>query len=359
MELINSSPVPSDFDVVAGLPDGSRALIFTAKATFNILDNGQVKLERNEPFPLLKQDEGTELGLLPTDATLRLDPAFEVIMLGQAHVPEGRSIKEMKVSLSVGEEFRELDIIGDRQWQGEGDSARLSDAGAFESMPLTWDKAFGGTQQVLIDREACLDVSWPYNSAGKGFDHLTQARELGVAFSCPENYPQFAPVRELPNLEAPHERVRRWADTPLPVCWATVPQSSGMLFERFKRSRELSGKDHVLLGAPEMNHRAHPDWVIETPPAGALVQLEGVSKMGPLNFGIPEMRVVAELQDGSRVQKIELHPRSIVLLPDQMKFYLTFRAVTNYTSRDGETRKARIKVLKGWQPPPHDRRSRS
>lgn len=350
MELINSSPVPCECDIIAGLPDGSRALIFTAKATFNILGNGQVKLEREQPMPLLEQDEETDFGLLPTDALLRLDPAFEVILLGQAHSENGRAAYETKVSLSVGDEYRELDVIGDRVWQGEGDNARLSDPEPFKSMPLTWEKAFGGTQQVLIDREAYLDVSWPYNSAGKGFDHISQARELGEAFSCPEEYPQFEVVRELPNLEAPQERVRRWADTPLPVCWATVPQSSGLLFERFKRSCEKSGKDHVLLGAPEMNHRAHPDWVIETPPAGALVRMQGLSENGPVDFRIPEMRVVVDLKYAGQLQKIELHPRSMVLLPEEMKFCLTFRGVTNYESTEGETRKARIKVLKGWQP---------
>jgi len=34
MELINKSPVPVDFDIVGKLPDDSRAVILTAKATF-------------------------------------------------------------------------------------------------------------------------------------------------------------------------------------------------------------------------------------------------------------------------------------------------------------------------------------
>ena len=350
MELINKNPVPVVVDVIGGLADDARAVMFTAKATFNILENGQVRLEREKPFPLFQKDEETELGLLPTDSLLRLDPAFEVILLGQAYAPEGRQTRNMKVSLSVGEVLRELEITGDRQWQGENDNARVSTAGHFKSMPLTWDRAFGGTQQVLIDREAPLDLSWPLNSAGKGFDHITQARETGVAFQCPEDYPQFEPVRSLPNIETAEERVTHWADTPLPVCWATVPQSSGLLLERFKRSCERRGEKHVLFGAPEMNHRAHPDWVIESPPPAAPVRMEGVSKRGFIGFRIPEIRVVAELKDGSRIQKIELHPRSLVLLPEQMQFYLTFRAVRNFVSREGETRIARIRVLKGWQP---------
>jgi len=350
MELINKNPVPVVVDIIGGLPDDSRAVMFTAKATFNILENGQVKLERDKPFPLFKQDEETEFGLLPTDSLLRLDPAFEVILLGQAYAPHGQQTRNMKVSLSVGDVIREIDITGDRQWQGDDKNAQISEADSFKTMPLTWDRAFGGTQQVLIDREAPLDLSWPVNSAGKGFDHISQAREVGKAFQCPNDYPKFEPVRSLPNIETTEEKVIRWSDTPLPICWATVPQSSGLLFERFKRSCERRGEKHVLLGAPEMNHRAHPDWVIDTPPASAHVRIEGACKQGLIEFFIPEMKVVAELKDGNRIQKIELHPRSLVLLPEQMRFYLTFRAVRNFESREGETRKARIKVLKGWDP---------
>ena len=51
MELVNTSPVPVDFAIVGKLPSDSRAVIFTAKATFRIEDNGQVRLEQEIPFP--------------------------------------------------------------------------------------------------------------------------------------------------------------------------------------------------------------------------------------------------------------------------------------------------------------------
>lgn len=350
MELVNTSPVPVDYAIIGNLPDDSRAVIFTAKATFRIEDNGQVKLERETPFPLLKEDQSTEMGLLPSDNLPRLDPAFEVMLLGKAYAPFGQSTTEMRVALSVGDVHHEIDVIGDRIWQGEGESASIAPPEAFESMPLVWERAFGGSQQVLIDKEAVLDVSWPMNSAGKGFDHISQAREIGVAFNCPADYPQFDATRALPNLETPDLRVKSWTDLPLPVCWAPVPQSSGLIFERFERSCEKRGEDHVTLGAPEMHHRAHPDWVIETPHAGAMVRLEGASSQGLLEFRLPELRVVADLQDGDRVQALELFPRSLVLLPEEKRFYITFRCVTGFDYRENEKRVARIKLLKGWCP---------
>ena len=217
-------------------------------------------------------------------------------------------------------------------------------------MPLVWERAFGGSQQVLIDREAVLDVSSPMNSEGKGFDHIRQARELGLAFKCPEGYPQFEAVRPLPNLEYPDMRVDTWTDEPLPVCWAAVPQSSGLIMERFKRSCERRDEDYIELGAAEMNHRAHPDWVIETPQAGAVVRLEGASSQGLLEFRLPELRVVSDFQNGENIQEIELHPRSLMLLPEENRFYLTFRSVTRLAFNENEKRIARIRLLKGWCP---------
>lgn len=350
MELINTSPVPVGFDLVGKFPDDSRAVILTAKATFSIEDNGQVRLEREAPLPLLNEDQSTELGLQPRDNLPRLDPAFEVMLLGMAYAPGGRATTGMRVALSVGDVRHEIDVIGERVWLGEGDSASISAAEAFETMPLTWERAFGGSKQVLIDREAVLDVSFPMNADGKGFDHISQARELGGAFECPEGYPQFDETRPLPNLEMPDLRVTSWTDAPLPVCWAPVPQSSGLILERFTRSCEKRGEDHVLLGAPEMHHRAHPDWVIDTPDAGAVVRLEGACNRGVLEFRLPELRVVADFKDGKRVRVLELFPRSLVLLPEERRFYLTFRSVIGFDSREAESRIARVRLLKGWRP---------
>ena len=350
MELINTSPVPVDFSIVGKLPDDSRALILTAKATFNIENNGQVKLEREAPLALLNEDQSTELGLLPCDNLPRLDPVFEVMLLGKAYAPDGRATTEMKVALSVGDVHHEIDVIGERIWQGEGESAHISPPEDFETMPLVWERAFGGSEQVLIDREAVIDVSSPMNVDGKGFDHISRALEVGGVFECPEGYPQFDATRPLPNLEIPDLRVRSWSDEPLPVCWAPVPQSSGLIFERFKRSCEKSGEDHVLLGAPEMHHRAHPDWVIKTPDAGDIVRIEGVCSQGVLDFHLPELRVVADFQNGEKLQEIELFPRSLMLLPEERRFYLTFRAVTSFAAHENEKRAVRVRLLKGWCP---------
>lgn len=350
MELVNTSPVPVNYSLSGKTPDDSCSVMFTAKATFRIEDSGRVRLEQEMPLPLWDEDQDTDLGLLPRDNLPRLDPVFEVMMLGKAYAPDGGLTTEMKVALSVGDVRHEIDVIGERTWQGEGEGASISAPEAFDSMPLTWERAYGGLQPVLIDREAEVDVSSPMNTLGKGFDHIGQARDLGVAFNCPEGYPQFDVTRPLPNLEIPDLRVQSWSDEPLPVCWAPVPHSSGLILERFKRSCKKSGKDYVTLEAPEMLHRAYPDWIIETPQAGAVIRIEGASEEGLLEFRLPELRIVADFNNGGKVQRIELIPRGLVLLPEERRFYLTYRSMLSFDSREDEKRVVRVKLLKGWCP---------
>ncbi len=350
MELINTSPVPVKFDLAGKIPDDACSVVFQAKATFRIEENGRVILEKETPIPLWDEDQLTDLGIKPRDNLPRLDPAFEVMLLGNAYAPDGYPTGEMKVRLAVGDVNQELDVIGERIWQGEGDDARMTQPEAFETMPMVWERAFGGTETVLIDNEAELDVSSTLNADGKGFDHIEKARELGVAFECPEGYPQFEPIRPLPNLESPGERVQSWSDDPLPLCWAPLSHSSGMIVERLQRSCDTRGVEFATLNDPEMQHRAHPDWVIETPAAGAVVRLEGASPKGLIQFRIPQLRVVADFSNGGKVQVVELHPRSLVLLPEESRFYLTYSATLRFDTREDEKRAIRVRLLNGWRP---------
>ncbi|MCF6263459.1 MAG: DUF2169 domain-containing protein [Xanthomonadales bacterium] len=348
MQLINTTSVPVSTDIVGTHRDQQRALILTAKATFTIAANGEVQLDRDSPYPLYNEDQPTELGIQPRDNLPRLDPVFEVMLLAKAYPPLGQAVTQMKVSLRVGDDYHEIDVLGDRVWQGEGDKAKISAPNSFESMPLTWEHAFGGAMEVLVDREAVLEVSSPMNTAGKGFDHISRARELGDVFQCPEGYPQFENTRFLPNLEDPTQRVMKWDDDPLPICWAPVDHSSGLIIERFRRSCERRGEGHISMVAPEMLHRAHPDWVIQVPDPGAMVRLEGACSTGVLEFCLPELRVVADFKNAEAVSQLELLPRSLLLLAEERKFVLIYRCVTKFAYTEGLELAARIRLLKGW-----------
>ena len=347
MELVNTTPMPTRLALHAP-PAGARTAIITAKATFKVGHGGDVVLDREQPLPVLDQDQPTELGLLPSDALPRCDPAFEVMVLGKAYAPQGVPVPYLVVSLAVGPVERRLAVLGDRHWEGEGPGARISPPQPFVSMPLTWNRAFGGRKDILIDVESPIEVMEPNNPEGKGFDHIGQGRQAAGIFKPPVPFPQFDPVRELPNLEDPLHPITGWDDRPLPACWAPTPLHYGMLYERLRRARQAHPDQPVTMGSPEIMHRAHPDWAIELPPARTPVRLVGATPGGVFAFVIPALRIMVDVRIGEQAQELELIPRALVLLPEERRFYLVYRHFVAFNYQADQVRAARVRAAPGW-----------
>lgn len=352
MDLVNSTPIPAVIYVSGDDDNAPRTAIVVAKATFRMEGDSKVALERDEPFPIFVEDHPTDLGLQPRDNLPKVDPTFEVLLLGRAHAPGGKPVSEMKVALTLGVVRREIVVIGDRVWEGEGKKARPSRPAPFQSMPLVFERAFGGRAEVLIDVESPVEVVDPLNPDGKGFNHVEQARNIGQIMKSPKGFPRYETTRELPNLEDPNHRIRRWEDSQVPTCWACAPLHSGMLAERLRRKQEANPDRVLKLGEPEMLHRAHPDWIIETPPAGQEVVLEGLTAEGIFGFRLPELKVVCDLQLGEETRSLELVPRTLMLLPEDRKFYIVYRQFFQFTYRADETRVVRVREEEGWTLPP-------
>ena len=347
MELVNTTPLPARLAIYAP-PTGARTAIITAKATFRVDGAGGVTVDREDPLPVRDADEPTELGLLPSDALPRCNAAFEVMVLGKAYAPQGVPTRFLTVSLAVGPVERRLAVLGDRHWEGEGPGARISPPQPFLDMPLTWSRAFGGRQDILIDIESPIEVTEPNNPDGKGFDHIGQGRQAAEIFRPPAPFPQFEPVRELPNLEDPQQPITAWDDRPLPACWAPTPLHYAIAYERLRRARQARPNQPVTMGSPELMHRAHPDWTIELPPPRTPVRLLGMTPDGTFAFVIPALRILVNVRIGDAEQELELVPRTLVLLPEQRRFYLVYRHFLVFNYREEERRVARIRAASGW-----------
>jgi hypothetical protein len=252
----------------------------------------------------------------------------------------------------VGDVTRRLRATGDRVWEGEpGENARIGPPEPFVELPMTWARAFGGAARVELDPGSFVELAHPLNAEGRGHDHVTEAVEMGKALSCPEGFPRFDPVRPLPNIEDPDAPVAAWSDEPLPVCWAPVPMSSGMLAERLRR-RDGESPQGPDFGDPLLFERAHPDWIIAPPPERATVRLEGMTQGGePFEFDMPPARVLADLDVGGSAKRMEVRPRALVLLPEERRFYIVFRGGTHFVYKAPEERVLRLSLARGWQPP--------
>ncbi len=348
MELVNTTPLPAKLDVAYLDRSMYRVGMIVAKATYNFDAHGHVTMETDDPYPIYLKDVETELGLLPRDDLPRTDEAFEVILLGAAHAPQNE-VREMIVSLQVGEIRRELLVFGDREWVDTGGEKNISEPVPFTRMPLTYGNAFGGTSEIWIDRESSIDISEPLNRAGKGMDPSQFLEQIKEMLTTPEGYPWYSGKRELPNIEDPQNRITKWDDRPLPKCWATVPFDSALHAQRgidFPEDTELL--DFSVQVKEGIFHRAHPDWVIDIPPAGVEIMMEGLTPSGNVGFNLPLLRVMFDYIVGERTGTRELRPQMLVLLPEKMRFYLVYKYVFPFEPEYEEERSLRLRIEEGW-----------
>jgi len=366
MDLVNQLPVAASVRAapVEGAP--YRFGLVTAKATFRFDSSGRITQETQKPRPLLKTDEPTPFGLLPGDLQPRRDPAFEVMILGQAHAP--RPTPSLTVALAVGDVRRELRVSGERVWHGQGPQAAMTRPQPFERMPLTWDRAFGGSHPVYVDRESIIDVSHPINKYGKGFDVEAMARSIAQSWKAPAGFPVLPGYqRALPNLEDPQKPVRSWDDSPEPTCWAPIPlevplRAGRLADEQAKRASRrgwpqaetdpLASIDGPPPDLEENYLRAHPDWVIALPPAGALVRLENLhADAAVIEFRLPQLHLVADWSINGGTGRLPLAPQVLMLLPEENTFYIVFRASFMFDFERGKERCLRLRSEKGWFQP--------
>lgn len=344
MELVSSTPLAAHLNIGRTLPNGLRAGLLLAKATFTFDERGRLRLDDQGPLPLFDADKETALGLIPRDNMPRNDPAFEVCLLGKAHAPFGKPVPHVRVTLSVGDTTRSLDVHGNRFWVGQGPSAVLSAPEPFTEMPLTYSRAFGGTADIQIDVDSPVEVSYPQNPEGVGFDPAPVADMLHKELNCPTGFPRFPLERAVPNIEAADSPLRHWSDAPSPELWSAVPLSSTIHDQRCFRV-EGEGNRARAVRVPGHLHRAHPAWVLPHAPApGTTIQLHNLSRSASLELRFPKLEVHFDYVLGDREGSRQLKPRSIVLLPEEQRLTILYALPFEVEAPNGRDRSGRLRI---------------
>jgi hypothetical protein len=190
LQLDNQTPFQA---AIAVLPDraGIDTLYVVVKATVTLqpvlsLADAQVPVTMADEYygdPATSSlRSGSELHLVK--------PGTDVLLIGSARAPGGRPVPRMQVSMSVAERRKTLLVAGDRVWR----DGRPSNPQPFDSMPLVWERAYGGSH-----RRGDRVLAEERNPVGRGFAGGRSAADL-----------QGQPV---PNLEDPaaplQQRLRR------------------------------------------------------------------------------------------------------------------------------------------------------
>uniref|UniRef100_UPI000CB5A41C DUF2169 family type VI secretion system accessory protein n=1 Tax=Psychromonas sp. Urea-02u-13 TaxID=2058326 RepID=UPI000CB5A41C len=116
----------------------------------------------------------------------------DIIMQGNACAPNHQEVRQLDVHLMVGQVQKTVRVFGDRQWVNDQPSL----ATPFQSMPLVYERAFGGQHQIDETNQLVEER----NSVGCGFAGKRSSQEMqGIA---------------LPNIEDPNQLIQNIKDTP-------------------------------------------------------------------------------------------------------------------------------------------------
>jgi uncharacterized protein YjbI with pentapeptide repeats len=192
------------FAVLAGrVPPQPLTATFVVKAGFSLHPGGVARLLPEDQQPEFSGDrfdgDDPANGLRYPGDFSTYKPGADVLLAGQCHAPAGRTFRQAEVMFEVGDVAKRLMIFGDRMWMRGPVTASISDPVPFRSMPLTWDRSFGGPGD-------------PRNPAGRGIGETRLA--------------DGTMARLLPNVESSRSLVTSPLDRPSPAGFGPISPSS-------------------------------------------------------------------------------------------------------------------------------------
>jgi len=308
LQLQNQTPFKA---AIAVLPDaaGIDTLYVVVKATLKLLP--KLSLADVQVPPTLADEYYGD----PATSSLRScsemhlgKPGTDVLLIGRAWAPGKRPVRQTQVAMSVAERKKTIQVSGDRTWR----NGRPSDPQAFESIPLVWERAFGGFHKrgdrVLAEER---------NPVGCGFAQGLSAHDTEG--------------RAVPNLEDPATPLGKIGDAAVPVCFAPIAPSwlprrtfAGTYDARWQRQRAPFLPDDF---DSRFFHCASAEFAFDRYLSGGEpVRISGVTPDGPIEFTVPDARLHVGVTVAGSPAEPEAHLETLAIEPDDNRVCFTWRA---------------------------------
>lgn len=296
------------------------------KGTFAIpKEPGATARLADEQVPLWEEDQhfdGDASASVQFEAdTVPYKPAADIVLVGHAYAPHGRPASQVDVLLRVGPHKHILRILGDRQWTFPSRMLMkplISEPQPFTSMPLRYERAFGGFDRV-----------------GAGY---CEANPLGHGFIASKARDAVHKT-PLPNIEHPRQPITAWNDHPRPVGFGFYGKTWAPRGALRGTEAGLAAPD-PLIGlpsdfAPTFFNGAHPDLQVPGYLKGnEEVELFNLTPDGPRAFYLPgltpEVRLALYDQEGAKAEAaaplvLQGVLDTLVLVPDEHIGYMVWR----------------------------------
>jgi len=309
LQLKNSTPFAAS---MALFPNerGIDTLYLMVKASFKI---GSQWTLSDEQAPLLEADEYWGE---PNDSSIKYasdfhigKPVTDIIMLGNAYSPNAEAVKQLDVNLEVGKVNKTVRVFGNRVWK----DGRITAAEPFQTMPLVYEKAFGGSH-IVDENEHLLEDK---NPVGTGFSGKRSISEMNDI--------------PLPNLEDPEMLIQQHTDQPEPACFAVSSPTwkprvdfVGTYDEAWQTQRAPYLPDDFDRRFFNMAHNnlIYPGYL----EGGEQVRITNMHTTGDMQFNLPQVNLLSQVEMNNRRENPAFNLETLLLEPNQLQLSMVWRA---------------------------------
>ena len=297
-ELDNQTPFEAERTWVRD-KDGFHHWIIVVKATYDISEDGELSLsdEQLEPFHVPQYNGADGESSLRYDADLvGMKPRTDVYLNGVAYAPNERPTSQVTVSFQVDQLKKELLVYGNKIWElSMFGTAKISSPQPFLTMPITYERAYGGFDQKDPDQKRHqIDFR---NPVGSGVV-LNQNHLIG---------------KLAPNIEDPAQTMGKgWPAGfgAIASYWSPRKEFGGTYDDKWAAQRQpLLPEDYnpkCLLCAPL-------DQQVEYLKGGNRVELRNLTPGGLLRFTLPTHSYQFETYFGSTCKRHDSELVSVII----------------------------------------------
>jgi hypothetical protein len=312
---------------------GVDTLYVALKATFEVRD--KVLVVAQDQRELVMGDEywgkAGQSSLKYAGEAHLLKPGTDVLLVGAAHAPRGRPVESCLVSVRVAALRQVLHVFGDRQWKSGLFSPGISSPKPFVTMPLVWERAFGGIHEVGEGRV----LAEARNPVGQGLRGKRGGSEMVG--------------RALPNLEDSQNLIGSISDAPMPVGVGPLAPS----WEPRKSRAGTYDKEWQTQRAPYLPHDFNPEFFCVAPPSlhardglkgGEPVELLNVSPDGVQRFALPRCDLEVTVYIAGQPERPRMRLETVLLEPEEQRVCLTWRGAVACDKRALKVERVRFAV---------------
>lgn len=309
LQLDNSTPFAANMALFPN-EEAIDTLYVLVRATFNI---GKQWTLADEQLPPVEADEyWTEPGKSSIKYASDFHtgkPSSDIIMLGHACAPNDQEVKQLDVTLTVGQVHKTVRVFGDRSWQ----DGHITAPQPFKTMAMVYEKAFGGVH-VIDGQIAEVEAR---NPVGRGFAGQRKSEEMnGVP---------------LPNLEDPHNLIIEPGQQPLPACfgasaphWMPRSQYAGTYDDVWQTKRapylpEDFDKRFFCMAHPEL---VYPGYLR----GGEPVEITNMHPRGTMKFNVPNVKLSTDVTMAGNSVQPKFNLETLIIEPNQFKVGMIWRA---------------------------------